>query len=30
MAIKIFMIIRNEVNVSAKYFPNPISPEGAD
>ncbi len=24
------MIIRNEVNVSAKYFPNPISPEGAD
>ena len=24
------MIISNEVNVSAKYFINPISPEGTD
>ena len=24
------MIIHNEVNVSAKYFLNPISPEGGD
>ena len=24
------MIIRKEVNVSAKYFPNPIFPDGAD
>ena len=24
------MIIRNEVNVSAKYFPNAIFPDGAD